>query len=158
MNFVPRYVKGATVTISKMRMEGTGAAVIDWRLRGTVGPFPVDVDMTSTISLNLLTGQIEKHEEAWSLRRCSPPAAAAWTTARAAWAASAGGAEVAKSTSSMLDSLTSMDEDEGFTQPNPNDPMKFFQQKDTFKEDAFTFVGFLLLLYVMGQAWASVFK
>lgn len=159
MNFMTKFVQGATATVAKLRMEGSGTAVIEWRLTGTLGPFPIDVDMTSTITMNLLTGQIEKHVDSWSLRRCSPPAAMAWTAARWAWALSAGGADAAKTTNTFLDSLTSMDEsDDTFTQANPNDPMRFFQQKDSFKEDATAFVGFLLVMYIVVQGFAIIFK
>ena len=118
----------------------------------------VDVDMTTNIEMNLLTGQIEKHTDEWDLQRCSPPAAAAFTLALLAFRVSSGSAAVVETTNSVLDSIASFDDDDGgqISAPNPNDPMKFFQQKDSFKEDAIFYVGVLMLAYFMWQAWAAV--
>ena len=158
LNFVPKYVQKPTATVTKMRMLDSGTAIIDWRLQGTVGPTPIDVDMTTRISMNLLTGQIEQHTDSWDLKRCNPAAAASFTAANLAYQVKAGSAAAVTTTNNILDSLTSIDEDEGqITQADPNDPMKFFQQKDTFKEDALFFVGALMLFYFMGQAWFSIF-
>ncbi len=44
-----------------MRVEGNGTGVIDWRLRGRVGPVPIDTDFESRYTLNVLTGRIEEH-------------------------------------------------------------------------------------------------
>jgi hypothetical protein len=159
LDFVPKYIKSPRVSITSMKMIDTGAAEILWRVGGDVGPFGVEADMTTRIEMNLLTGQIEKHEESWNLSRCSPPSAIAWTAARALWAAKSSGAEAAEATNSMLDSLTSVDEDDGFTTTrSPNDPMKFFQQRDSFKDDAYTYIGLLLLFYIMTMAWGQLFK
>lgn len=73
--------------------------------------------------MNLLTGRIERQSERWDLSRCSPPAAAAWSAARALWAAKQAGGDAGRKVNSTLDSLASVDEEE-FQQPNPNDPMK----------------------------------
>lgn len=135
---------------------------------------PPTLPGTTDISMNLLTGRIEKQSERHDLSKCSPPAAAAWRATRAVWAAQRASADAGKAANSMLDSLTSMDDDvsavsggrrgrrgggacktdgwrsaaaarslstdplaslvgssclqETYQQPNPNDPMKFFQQ------------------------------
>ena len=77
--------------------------------------------------MNLLTGRIERQSERWDLSRCSPPAAVAWTAARALWAAKRGSSDAGDAANSMLDTL-SLDDDDSFQQPNSNDPLKFFQQ------------------------------
>lgn len=159
MNFITKFVQNPSVKVLKMRMVDSSTAEIAWNVTGKINSLSINVDMITEITMNLLTGQIEKHSDSWNLQKCSPPAAIAFTAARAVFALSAGGAEAAATTGSILDSLTSMDEDnDSYTMPNPNDPMKFFTQKDTFKDDATVFVGFLLLMYVMTQAWAQLFK
>ena len=42
-------------------MEGNGTGVIDWRLRGRIGPAAIDADFESRYTLNVLTGRIEEH-------------------------------------------------------------------------------------------------
>ena len=44
-----------------MRIEGNAIGVINWRLRGKIGPAPVDADFESRYTLNVLTGRIEEH-------------------------------------------------------------------------------------------------
>ena len=65
--------------------------------------------------------------------------------------------DAADAAQSMLNSLTSVDEDEmsrgGFT-ADPTDPNKFFQNSpDTFRQDAILFCAVVGLLYVLVQAW-----
>lgn len=43
-------------------MLDNGTALVNWQLTGTLGPLPVDVGVESRISLNLVTGQIEKQQ------------------------------------------------------------------------------------------------
>jgi hypothetical protein len=159
LNFVPKYVESPTVTVKKLKMLDGATAELNWRLQGNIKNLAVDVDMTTTITMNLLTGQVEKHVDTWDLRRCSPPAAAAFNLAKIAFTLKAGSDDAAKTTNSILDSLTSVDDDDGgYIEPSANDPMKFFQQKDSFKDDAIFFIGAITLLYVMVQAWTNLFK
>jgi hypothetical protein len=67
-------------------------------------------------------------------------------------------ADASKAAGHALDSLTSMDDDEGFQQRNPADPSRFFQQNDTTKQDALLFVGVLLLFWALVQAWGDLFS
>jgi hypothetical protein len=159
LNFVPKYIESPTVTVTKMKMLDGATAELNWRLQGSIKALAVDIDMTTTVIMNLLTGQVEKHVDTWDLRRCSPPATAAFNLAKIAFALKTGSAAAAETTNSILDSLTSQDEDDGgYIEPSANDPMKFFQQKDSFKDDAIFFIGFLTLAYVMVQAWGNLFK
>lgn len=159
LNFISKYVEKPAVRVRAMRMvNGSSTAQIIWNLQGTVGPFTIDVDVTTTITMNLLTGQIEKHTDTWDLRQTGLPGGLAFTAAWVAFTLSVSGATAVETTGSVLNSLTSMDEDGPPVQPNPNDPMRFFQQKDPFKEDAIFFLGGMLLLYTMFQAWSTLFK
>jgi hypothetical protein len=107
--------------------------------------------------MNLLTGRIERHQERWDLSACSPPAAVAWTAARALWSAKQGSMDAGQAANKLLDNL-SMDGDDGpMQQENPNDPSRFFQQKDTFKQDAALFVGVVALFWALTQAWGTLF-
>lgn len=50
--------------IQRMQMLDKGTARIDWQLTGSVGVVPIDLSMTTTITLNLLTGRIISQVEA----------------------------------------------------------------------------------------------
>jgi hypothetical protein len=43
-------------------MVDPGTAEVKWQLRGKVGVFPVDIPMTTTVSLNLVTGRVLTHK------------------------------------------------------------------------------------------------
>ncbi|KAL4855987.1 hypothetical protein ACK3TF_003434 [Chlorella vulgaris] len=157
LNFVATNVQSAAVTVDSLRMLDGSTAEIRWRLTGKLGVLPIDVAGTTEISMNLLTGRIERHQERWDLSACSPPAAVAWTAARALWSAKQGSMDAGQAANKLLDTL-SMDGDDGpMQQENPNDPSRFFQQKDTFKQDAALFVGVVALFWALTQAWATLF-
>ena len=42
-------------------LQDQGSGVLSWRLRGSLGPVPIDVDFESVYKLNLLTGRVEEH-------------------------------------------------------------------------------------------------
>ena len=44
--------------VTRLRMLDKGAAVIDWRLRGQLGVFPIDICFRSTFELDLITGRV----------------------------------------------------------------------------------------------------
>lgn len=165
LDFVPKIMTPTSIRVTRMRMldQPPGRARISWRLEGHVGRpgIPVDVDMTTDIDMNLLTGQIEKRVDSWSLPRCSPISKLAWLAWRAWWSVQGAAKDATKATSSVLDSLTSMDEgDEGdiYTQADPRDPMKFFQQRDSFKDDATSLIAFLLVVYIIVQGYTILFS
>ncbi|PSC69156.1 hypothetical protein C2E20_7333 [Micractinium conductrix] len=158
LDFVATSVGDPAVSIQSMRMLDNSAAEIRWRLTGWVGPLPVDVEGTTEVAMNLLTGRIERHSERWDLRLCSPPAAAAWTVTRALWAAKQASTDAGAAANQVLNTLTSVDDEDTMTQADPNDPMKFFQQKDSSKQDTVFFVAIVLLFWAMVQAWTQLFS
>ncbi|KAL4518623.1 hypothetical protein Ndes2437B_g00712 [Nannochloris sp. 'desiccata'] len=111
LNFVSKYVESPVVTVKKLKMLDGATAQLDWRLQGSIKSLSVDIDMTTIITMNLLTGQVETHIDKWDLYRCSLPAAAAFNLAKNAFALKTGSADAAQTTNSILDSLTSVDDD-----------------------------------------------
>ncbi|EFN57299.1 hypothetical protein CHLNCDRAFT_143902 [Chlorella variabilis] len=158
LDFVSTNVQQAAVAVTGMRMLDNSSAEIRWRLTGKLGVLPIDVAGTTEIEMNLLTGRIERHREKWDLAACSPPAAAAWNASRALWAAKQASGDAQRAAGRALDTLTSVDDEDQYSQPNPNDPGRFFQQGDTFKQDAALFVGVVMLFWGLVQAWASLFS
>lgn len=157
LDFVATSIDKPQVTITGMRMLSNASAEIRWRLTGQLGPLPVDVAGTSEVTMNLLTGRIERHIERWDLSACSPPAAAMWTARRALWSVKQASTDAGQGVDRVLDSLTSMDDDGPVQQENPNDPTKFFQQKDNSKQDMLQYVAVLALFYALVQAWLTLF-
>eukprot|EP00887_Chlorella_sp_A99_P003659 scaffold7.g3659.t1 len=156
LDFVPSSVANPSVAITRMSMVDGMRAVIEWRLTGSVGPFPVDVRGTTRLTLNLLTGRIEAQREEWDLSACPLPGAVAWRAAAAAWAAARAGEDAVAGGQRVLDTLTSIDEDEVVRSPNPNDPMRFFQQRDTTRSDATLFMAVLALFWLLSKAYGSL--
>lgn len=163
IDYVPKAVKPDSITVKSMRMVDqppSSRARLDWQLRGTVSPgIQVDVDMTTEVTLNLLTGQIEKRQDSWSVTRCSTLGKAAWVAALLTWALSSSSRNARDATSSALESLTtSMDLDDNvYHQADPTDPTKFFQQRDSFKDDAISLIAFLLVLYIIIVGYSTLF-
>ena len=85
---------------------------MQWRLRGSIAVFPVDIDFESEVELDLITGRVVSHTDRWDLSRwvsatgmesltaphgglsstrqqnwcrLSPSARLAFTVSRAAW-------------------------------------------------------------------------
>lgn len=163
VDYVPKAIKPNSITVKSMRMVDqppSSRARLDWQLQGTVAPgIRVDVDMTTEVTLNLLTGQIEKRQDSWSVARCSTLGKAAWVAALVTWALSSSSRDARDATSSALESLTtSMDLDDNvYQQSDPTDPTKFFQQRDSFKDDAISLIAFLLVLYIIIVGYTTLF-
>lgn len=88
-------------------------------------------------------------------------ASLAFLLARLTWSLRQGATEAGEAGNRALQSLTSIDEDDesrDVIMRNPNDPTKFFQQQDTFYQDAVGFVLFLAVIYAIFQGWNTVFQ
>jgi len=160
LNFIQQYVQSPSAKVVRMRMETNYVAVIDWVLTGSVGPFPVEINGETRVTLNLVTGQAEKHEESWSFKECSPPGALAWTLARLAWSATMASEDTQQAGQKMLDSLSGSDDEydggNWTTTRDPSDPNKFFQQQDNFQQDAIMLMGGVALLWTIWKGFAAV--
>lgn len=177
VDFFPTYCDASQVTITRIRMideAPSSKARIDYTVVGTLrkpgsdgsrrdaGLLKVEVDMSTTVTLNLLTGQIESREDSWKVR--SIVGALAWNAARFAWGSLVKSREarkkssdfIEKSVSSVLGSLDDADDMSNF-QADPRDPMKFFQQNDSFKDDAIAFILFVLVLYIIITGYSTLF-
>ena len=173
VDFFPSYCTVSRVTIKSMKMMDvapSSRACIEYTVEGilkkpgsdTEGLIPVEVDMTTTVTLNLLTGQIESREDSWKAR--SIVGKVAFSAARLAWgsvvksreAGKKSGEFIEKSVNSVLGSLDD-DTDMSNIQADPRDPMKFFQQNDSFKDDATAFMIFLLIIYIIITGYRTLF-
>lgn len=165
-DFVPTFCKATSVKIIKMYMldaPPSRQAAIEYELEGLLdpnskSPTPVTVAMTTTVTLNLLTGQIEKREDSWNVR--SLLSKAPFNAARLAWAGVQKSREARKKGSELIEKsvssvLGSMDEGDQFV-PDPTDPTKFFQGGDNFKDDAINFVLFLAVAWVVVQGYSTL--
>uniref|UniRef100_A0A383VL89 Uncharacterized protein n=1 Tax=Tetradesmus obliquus TaxID=3088 RepID=A0A383VL89_TETOB len=124
-------------TVQKLQMLDSGKAQINWTLNGGLSGMSVAIPITSVFELNLVTGRVTSHTESWDLSGLATPAAAAAMGSRVIWSAKAASKAASDNISSKvnesLSSLTSMDEDEYYM--NPNDPTRFFQKNDNGMND-----------------------
>ena len=42
---------------------------MQWRLRGSIAVFPIDIDFESEFELDLITGRVFSHTDRWDLSR-----------------------------------------------------------------------------------------
>jgi len=173
VDFFPSYCTVSRVTIKSMKMMDaapSSRACIEYTVEGilkkpgsdTEGLIPVEVDMTTTVTLNLLTGQIESREDSWKAR--SIIGKVAFSAARLAWGSVVKSREAGKKSSEFIEKsvnsvLGSLDDDTDMSniQADPRDPMKFFQQNDSFKDDATAFMIFLLIIYIIITGYRTLF-
>lgn len=151
------------VSIINMRMlEGRGdAAEITWRLQGTINNIQFTATLVETITLNLVTGQITEHRSRWAIEQGGLAASLAYLLTRVSWSLRQGATDAGEAGNRALQSLTSIDEgdeSQGTIMRNPNDPTKFFQQQDTFYQDAIGLLLFLAVMYTIFQGWNAVFQ
>ncbi|KAI8100942.1 hypothetical protein M9434_005326 [Picochlorum sp. BPE23] len=174
VDFIPKYCTPTEdVRVTRMRMVDQATASIEWSVVGTIkgiGPLsgtPVAVDMTTTIEMNLLTGQIEKREDTWKMAsRSSLQGRLAWNLARAVWGSVVRSRMARKTSANLIEKsidsvMGSVDDDEDAMssyQADPMDPMKFFQQNDSFKDDAIALCIFLLVMYIIITGYSTVFS
>lgn len=171
MDFFPVYCRVSHVTITGMRMlddAPSSKACIEYTVVGTLNKpvdMSVEVDMTTIVTLNLLTGQIEAREDSWKTR--SFLGALAFNVARFAWGSFVKSREAGKTSKALIEKsvgsvLGSLDDDGDGDMSNfqadPRDPMKFFQQNDSFKDDATAFILFLLVLYIIITGYTTLFS
>lgn len=145
-----------------MRMvDGRGdAAEVEWRLQGSLGGTPFTARLVETLTLNLVTGQVVEHRSRWNVEQGGVVAGTRFFVTRLAWSLRQTAVDVGQASDRALQSLTSVDEDDASDtiMRNPNDPTKFFQQQDTFYQDAVAFVLFLAVMYAVFQGWTAVFQ
>jgi hypothetical protein len=78
-----------------------------------------------------------------------------------AWDAVQGFQDAQDATGRVLDSISSVDEDDGGSDslsPDPTDPTKFFSEKDSTFGDAITYAGIVAVLYLVAKAWGELAK
>ncbi len=174
VDFIPKYCTPTEdVRVTRMRMVDQATACLEWSVVGIakgMGPLsgtPVAVDMMTTIEMNLLTGQIERREDSWKMAsRSSVRGQLAWTLARAVWGSLVQSRMARKTSANLIEKsidsvMGSVDDDEDAMssyQADPMDPMKFFQQNDSFKDDAIALCIFLLVMYIIITGYSTLFS
>lgn len=160
LTHISESVKDAKVLVTRLRMLDKGTALIDWRLRGQLAVFPIDIDFVSTFELDLITGRVRTHESRWDLGRCGLPSRAAWLLSRALWSSQQAAQDARDGGAAALGKLTaSRDEDDQRNiYADPTDPTKFFQQEDTGTKDFFSLALIAALLWLVASAYFELEK
>ncbi|KAK9818910.1 hypothetical protein WJX81_001762 [Elliptochloris bilobata] len=159
LKFVADCIGDPKVLVTKLRMLDRGTAVVSWRLRGSIGPVPIDLDLESEFQLDLITGRVMRHSERWDLGRCSAPARLIWTARRAAWSAGQAAMDAKDAGGTVLGDRSGGDDAaQAGIYADPSDPTKMFQQDDNTFRDAVTFATFLAILWVFASAYEQLEK
>ena len=150
--FIRDVVGNARAAVTEMSMRNGETAIIEWRLIGDAPGGVCDVSVRTTLTMNLITGRVVKHDEQWDFSKCGGSAGAFLKTARAAAAAPKNVADAAKKAADGLDDLAkSLDvgkkEEEVFV--DPNDPMKFFTESNKPEDDYLNYALFVAALWLV---------
>lgn len=150
-------LRDKSVSIIRMAMLSTSVLKIEWILRGKPKLFALGVDrvvqkVTSTYTLNQISGQVVEHVEEWDLSGSTPQAKVYFWTTRLAYTA----VQAGKDAGLLVDGLKKMldkgdDSDAAFYYQDPSgDPRKFFVE-DNFQSDFYQIGLLIALLYLAVQ-------
>ena len=151
--FIKDVVGNARAAVTRMAMENGETGVVEWRLVGDAPGGSVDVFVTTTLTMNLITGRVVKQEEKWDFSRCGGSAGTFLQTARAAAAAPknvAGAvADAAKFFDHLIDEMVDFGKKDEEVFVDPNDPMKFFTESNKPEDDYLTYALFVAALWLV---------
>jgi hypothetical protein len=144
-------VQDAKAAVTTMRMGELDDATIVWRLRGRNSGGDLDVEVTTKLRLNLITGRATEVTEVWDASASDAGAAAVLASSRKASALPKNIADAAaKLGRSISDQFGSGDGDEmKDVQVDPNDPMKFFTENNTPQDDYLQIALFIAAIYLV---------
>ncbi|KAF5836759.1 hypothetical protein DUNSADRAFT_5449 [Dunaliella salina] len=148
-------------TISKMQMLDKGTAQIDWRVVGSLGPIPVDINIVSVFDMNLLTGRITNHRDTVDTSPCSPPAALAVNASRLSWSVQQAAQDSRETLQQKIDEkFPKMDQNSGAAYQDPTDPTKFFQtpQQDKNFDEGVTLATIAAVIWLVFKTYAELEK
>ena len=150
--FVKDVVGNARAAVTRMAMRDGETGEIEWLLVGDAPGGAVDVSVRTTLTMNLITGRVVKHEERWDFSKCGGSAGAFLRTARVAAAAPKNAADAAAKAARSIDDLVASvdlgkEDEEVFV--DPNDPMKFFTESNKPEDDYLNYALFVAALWLV---------
>ncbi|XP_002977067.2 uncharacterized protein LOC9638651 [Selaginella moellendorffii] len=150
-------LENPTVAVRQMEMVSTSVLRIQWTIQGrpklAAASFVGDVlvNVTSTFTLNQISGQVLEHREEWDLSGNSPLAQAYFWLSRIAYST----VEAGKDTSELVQGVSKVIDknlgDDSSIYVDPTDPKKFFQVDDNRQKDIYQVGLVLALLYLLVQ-------
>ena len=142
------------VSIKRIEMVEIDTAVIEWSFTGDYVAGPLNLDFTSTFEMNVITGRVEEHNEAWKAAGFPSASALLYNANRLAWSISEAGVDAI----SFVQALGERDEEGGEESyyVDPADPRKYIQQDNSLMDDALQFGIALTLLYTLVQVLKAV--
>ena len=149
--FIADVIGNPKCAITKMKMETNDLATIEWRLIGDAPGGKADVNVVSTLTMNLITGRVVEHKESWNFDDCDSTAGSFLQTARTASATPKNIKDAANDAARKLnDAIASVDvsnDEEVFV--DPNDPMKFFTESNKPQDDYLNYALFVAALWLV---------
>jgi len=132
-------------------MGDLDAATIVWRLRGRNSGGELDVEVTTTLRLNLITGRATEVTERWDPAGSDAGAAAVLASSRKATALPKNIADAAARLGKSIEEKFGSGDDDQMKDvyADPNDPMKFFTNNNTPQDDYLQIALFLAAIYLV---------
>ncbi|XP_024397389.1 uncharacterized protein [Physcomitrium patens] len=159
-NWIKTALEKPTVAVREMKMISTSVLKIKWTVTGTPKLPPasalggrVVLAVSSTFTMNQISGQVTLHEDEWDLSASDPAAQAYFWTARLAFSAVEGGKNFASGVQGIAKQLDKGQENNSNSiYPDPSgDPRKFFQMEDNPQKDLYQVGLVVALLYLLVQ-------
>ncbi|CAI7769539.1 unnamed protein product [Closterium sp. NIES-54] len=151
LSWIRSALQNSSVHMLGMSMESTSVLVITWQLRGylVIPGGLLDARVTSTFTLNQISGQVINHRDQWDVASSALPIQLAFWASRLAWSTSEAIKDV---TEKSGEGSKSGGGDSNYIYPHPSgDPRRFIQQGDPNK-DLYQAAFFIALLYLVVQA------
>eukprot|EP00475_Leptophrys_vorax_P042581 TRINITY_DN8022_c0_g1_i1.p1 TRINITY_DN8022_c0_g1~~TRINITY_DN8022_c0_g1_i1.p1 ORF type:complete len:326 (+),score=-1.38 TRINITY_DN8022_c0_g1_i1:99-1076(+) len=141
-----------------MTMKGTSTLEIRWCLEGdfqlpaaSLLGGKLCLDVSSTFTLNQISGLVTEHRDQWDLSRCPPPAQVMFAASRLAWSLVQASKDASDGAASLSKSLDSGNNNSNIYPDPSGDPRKFLQQSDP-NRDLYQAAFFIALMYFVVRA------
>jgi hypothetical protein len=157
-NWIKTTLEKPTVAVREMKMLSTSILNIKWTIQGKPKLPPASalggelvLAVSSTFTLNQISGQVTLHEDEWDLSATDLRTQAYFWTTRLAFSAVEGGKDVADGAQGLSKRLD-RGGDNNTIYPDPSgDPRKFFHTEDNPQKDFYQVGLVIALLYLVVQ-------
>ncbi|KAG0566221.1 hypothetical protein M758_7G043700 [Ceratodon purpureus] len=157
-NWISTALEKPTVAVREMKMLSTSVLNIKWTIQGKPKLPPASalggelvLAVSSTFTMNQISGQVTRHEDEWDLSASDPATQAYFWTTRMAFSAVEGGKDLADGAQNLTKQLDKGNENNSIYPDPSGDPRKFFQMEDNPQKDLYQLGLVVALLYLLVQ-------
>eukprot|EP00210_Caulerpa_lentillifera_P004787 g4570.t1 len=157
-NWIKDCVTRPKIRVTRLKMNGGDTATVSWSMTGMLYGQSLDVDFTSVLEMNLISGRIIKHQDSWDLKRCSPLAAAAFVASRITWSIGQFQRDRQEQFEEFKEWAGLNDDDSVEYYADPRDPYTFHQADNKLQRDALSYLTFVAVLYLCYKGYETIFQ